>query len=250
MSRDAGCSTPFFSPKERLVFAALAGAAAAFIAFTFYRSIALSLISLAAGPALLPLYARYKLEKRRALMREQFRDLLYSLSASFAAGRQMPEALAEGLENLSLIYDLDTPMIEELTQMKLGIYENRMRDDELLKGLAERSGIEDIRNFAEVYAICRSTGGDVESVIVRASDMLTEKMEIEKAISVLASQKRFEGMIIAAMPVVMIGALNISSPDYLSLMYTTLAGRLIMSGCLALICAAFVLMTRLTRIKV
>ena len=93
----------------------LAGyAAIALIVFLFYHSLLLSLVTgmlsvFTLGPA-----GRAKAEKRRELLLAQFRDLLYSLSSSIAAGRQMEAALAEGLDDLSLIYGPDTPMIGEL----------------------------------------------------------------------------------------------------------------------------------------
>ncbi|MGI6721945.1 MAG: type II secretion system F family protein [Anaerovoracaceae bacterium] len=189
-------------------------------------------------------------EKRRALLLTQFKDLLYSMSASIATGRMMSAALEEGLENLKLIYDEDTPLVRELKYIVRSVGENRGHEQELLADFARRSGCEDIRNFVDVYAACRQTGGNMERVIAEATEVLTEKMTIEREIKALTSQKKFEGNIIITMPIAVVMLLNVVSPDYLQVMYQTLAGRLVMTLALAVMAAAYILMIRLTRIEV
>ena len=195
-------------------------------------------------------YAAYLAKKRKRLLNNQFKDLLYSLSASFAAGRQMPEALSEGLENLRLVYDENSPLVIELSYIHKSMHESRKSEQELLLDLAKRSGCNDIRNFVEVYLTCRTTGGNIERVIVMASDVLMDKMTIEREIMTLTAQKRFEGKLISAMPISVIAFLNLVSPSYLENMYTTLTGGLIMTVGLIGIIFAYWLTAKFTEIEV
>ena len=66
----------------------------------------------------------------------------------------------------------------------------------------------------------------------------------------LTSQKRFEGNIITAMPLIVIMFLNVFSPDYLEPLYKTLSGRLIMTAALAGLVAAHFMTRRITKIEV
>jgi tight adherence protein B len=189
-------------------------------------------------------------EKRRNLLLTQFRDFLYSLSASFATGRQMRDGLLEARENLRLTYDESSPMIKEISDMLIKIDESRSAEEEVLRDFANRSRLNDVRSFFETYFICRTTGGDMNNVISKTSSMLIEKIGIEKEIKTLTSQKSFEGKIISAMPVVVIMFLNLVSPAYIYVLYTTILGKIIMTIALVGIVYAYSITRKLTKIDV
>jgi tight adherence protein B len=128
--------------------------------------------------------------------------------------------------------------------------ENRENVEELLSDFAARTGQEDIINFVDVYKACRMTGGDMERVIANSTEVMMDKMQIEKEIRTLTAQKKFEGRIISAMPLVVVLFLNIFSPDYLAVMYETVGGRVVMSIALFGIVFAYRMMMKLTEIEV
>ena len=82
----------------------------------------------------------------------------------------MQQSLAEGYENLLLIYDKDSPLPSELRYMLKGMIENRESEEELLTDFARRSRQEDIRNFVDVYKACRITGGDMEKPALKGCE--------------------------------------------------------------------------------
>ena len=59
--------------------------------------------------------------------------------------------------------------------------------------------MEDIKNFVDVYLACRTTGADLETVIGNSTEILMDKIDIEKEIRALTAQKQFEGKIITVM---------------------------------------------------
>ena len=187
---------------------------------------------------------------RQMELDRQFRDLLTSLSASIAAGRQMEEALAEACDNLSLLYEPDALIMKELRYMKRSIRENRETDRSLLSDFAARAGSEDIRSFVQVYLTCRGTGGDLQQIITHSSEILSEKMKISEQIHVITAQKKLEGRLICLMPAAMLLALNLLSPAYISVLYAGIAGRLIMTLCLGGAAAGIVLMEKMTDVEV
>ena len=179
--------------------------------FLFYHSLILSALCGFLVIRMKPYYASWRAQQRRRKLQHQFKDMLYSLSASFTAGRQMPEALVEAADTLSAMYGPEEPIMMELAHMKRCILENNESDSELLTDFAARSGCEDISNFVQVYIICRNTGGDLEKNISRTVSILTDKMNIEREIQSLTSQKKFEGRLIALMPLAMLVILNLLS---------------------------------------
>jgi tight adherence protein B len=211
------------------------------------------ILSLAAGlaaAAVPAVYSREKAASRKELLTMQFKDLLYSLAASFASGRQMHHALKDAYENLLMVYSEKTPMIVELKYMLRGIEQNRENEEALLADFAVRSKQEDIINFVDVYKACRTTGGDMEKVIADSTKVMMDKMEIEREIRALTAQKRFEGRIISLMPLIVVLFLNVFSPDYLAVMYETLSGRIVMTLSLAGIVIAYRMMMKLTDVVI
>ena len=87
-------------------------------------------------------------------------------------------------------------------------------------------------------------------VLKNTIEIIMDKITIEREIRTLTSQKRFEGNIITAMPLIVIMFLNIFSPDYLEPLYKTTAGRLIMTLALAGLVTAHFITRKITRIEV
>jgi tight adherence protein B len=111
---------------------------------------------------------------------------------------------------------------------------------------AGRTGLEDVLLLADVYSVCRETGGNMAGAVNKAAALLTEKINIEMEIQTMLSQKKLEGTIIAVMPAAMILFLLLMSPDYLEPVYTTMVGRLMMVLALGLNVFAYVWMEKMT----
>ena len=236
--------------RERTLFFSAGYLAAAALMFLFYRSLILSAACGFLIVKLKPYYSSYRAKERIQKLNIQFKDMLYSLSSSIAAGRQMPQALVEAADSLAVMYGPKEPIMMELNHMKRCIVENNESDRELLTDFARRSCCEDINNFVQVYIICRNMGGDLEKIIARTSAILTDKMNIEREIKPLTAQKKFEGRLIALMPVAMLVILNLLSPSYIVPLYAGLPGRLIMTGCLGAGLWGLLMMERLSNVDI
>jgi len=236
--------------RERTLFFSAGYLAAAALMFLFYRSLILSAACGFLIVKLKPYYSSYRAKERIQKLNIQFKDMLYSLSSSIAAGRQMPQALVEAADSLAVMYGPKEPIMMELNHMKRCIIENNESDRELLADFARRSCCEDIHNFVQVYIICRNMGGDLEKIIARTSAILTDKMNIEREIKAVTAQKKLEGRLIALMPVAMLLILNLLSPSYIVPLYSGLPGRLIMTGCLGAGLWGLLMMERISNVEI
>ncbi len=236
--------------KERVLFFGAGYLAAAMIIYLFYHSLILSLLCGFLVVKAKPYYEARRAGQRIRKLNHQFRDMLYSVSASIAAGRQMPQALTEAADSLAVMYGPEEPIMQELNHMKRCITENNESDRELLADFAARSCCEDIRNFVQVYIINRNMGGDLEQAIARTVSILTDKMNIQREIHALTAQKKLEGRLIALMPLVMLAILNILSPSYVIPLYSCAPGRLIMTGCLGAGLGGLVLMEKISDVEI
>lgn len=238
------------SKKQQTSFLIVASIAVAVITYLFYQNILVSLFSISLAFPMRKYYKEFLAHKRKRELNNQFRDSLYSIAASISVGRQMPEALLEARDNMILIYPEHSPIVMELSQIVKRIYYNRESEEEVLRDFAKRSAIEDIINFIDVYFTCRATGGDLEKVVMKASDIIMDKITIDKEIHTLTSQKRFESKILTVIPLVVILFLQIVSPDYLAVMYETILGRVLMTISMIAIGVAYYLILKITDIKV
>ena len=120
----------------------------------------------------------------------------------------------------------------------------------LWNDLAMRSGIEDIGDFAAVFEATRDAGGDLVKAVDRAAALIVDKINIENEMRTLFSQKKTEGRMVGAAPVVMIFFLRLTSPSYLNVMYETFMGRMLMTGALLAMIYAMHLTEKITQINV
>lgn len=238
------------STNEKIKYFLIAGSGLMFISFLFYHSVLLSLLfSLISYPCI-SIYRSYLKDKRKKELSEQFRDALYSISASISAGRQISEALREACENMKILYQEEAILVKEFSFMVNRIFESRESEEVILKDFARRSNMDDIIIFVDTFIICRATGGDLIKVVAKASEIMIDKMTIEKEISTVTAQKRFEAKILAAMPILVLLFLQIASPDYMQVMYDTLIGKVLMTLSLVAILTAYFWSIKLTSIDI
>jgi len=134
-------------------------------------------------------YMSYMIAKRKIRLRNEFKELLYSFSASFAIGSSMQSAMKDGCKKLREIFDEDSIMLGELEDMCSKLESTASDPVFLWEDLAARCVVEDIKLFSEVYRGCTSSGGDMIVAIEAAAKTIGEKIEMENSIKLLAKQK-------------------------------------------------------------
>ena len=120
----------------------------------------------------------------------------------------------------------------------------------LLIDLGKRSGLKDILQFAYSYAICEEIGGDIEAVCLKNASMLLDKMDFQTEIKALISEKKLDAAVLAVMPLFILYFLNVSSDDYIQIMYTSTSGKILMTVSLLLFAAAVFWGVRIVNIKI
>lgn len=185
------------------------------VGYIFFQSVVLSLILIGGAVFVPKQWSRYMLRRRREALNLHFKQALYSLSSSLAAGRSVENGFREAIEDLKLLYpDGNNDLIRELA-----IICNRMEYgqpiEEALQDFSYRAGMEDVGNFADVFTTCKRSGGDLVEIVRRTSSIITEKLEISQEIGVMIAQKRFEAKAMLAAPILFLLFMEMSSPDYM-----------------------------------
>lgn len=236
--------------KDRVILLCALAAGFAALGLLFYDSPITAVLALLAYFPGKRLYARHMAEKRRKRIRDEFKDVLYSYSASLAAGRNLAEAGNEASRALKALYGDGSVLAAELNAISEGMTRTAMGETEGWMDLAGRSGLEEIRDFAQVFAACRIAGGNSVRAVDRAARMIGEKITAENEIRSITSQKKGEGRIIAVMPIAMLLFLRLVSPGYLGPLYGTAAGRVVMTCAIAAMIWSLWMSEKLCRIEV
>lgn len=95
--------------------------------------------------------------------------MLDSLSNSFSAGKNTPDAFTDAYSDLKLAYGEQAPIVKEMAIIVSGLHNNFVIED-LLRDMSARCGIDDINSFAETFAVCNRLGGNLKKVVVDSRD--------------------------------------------------------------------------------
>ena len=238
-----------FSVSEWLKYSLLAVLAAAIGSYIFYKSIIIF-------SCLLPFCFLYPNLKRKELIAAkkrrlvvEFKEAIMILSSLLNAGYSLENSVKEALVELRLLYAKDNLIIKEFEYINQLIYMN-ISVERAFDDLAYRSHSEDIRSFAKVLRIAKRSGGELESIIAHTVGVIGDKVRIKEEIITMTTAKRFEQNVMNIFPLFIVLYIDISSPGFFNIMYTTIIGRACMSIGLAVYLFAIYISKRLLNIEV
>lgn len=237
--------------QEKVKYSLIAGIVIFGISYLFYDHLILSFIVACLG-IIYPKFKKNDLKnKRKDELSLQFKEAISSLASSLAAGQSIENAFRDVLRDLKLLYpDENTYIIKEFQLINRRI-ENGEIVERAIADFANRSDIDDIKNFSDVFITCKRTGGDLVEIIKRTADIITDKIEIQQDIKVLVSQKKFESKIMAIAPLGITLFLKMSSPDFVAPLYEFgTPGPIIMTVVLICVGCSLLISQKIMDIKV
>lgn len=239
-----------FSKIENVTIIAASLAAGLVISYLMYRNIFFTVMIVPLIPKIREIVRNDFRDKRRSRYLNEFRDFLFMASTSIGSGRSMKDAISESIVPLRKIHGENSVLANELSIAYERMEVGSELDLNVLKDLAESSGMEDVYDFVTIYSICKTSGASLITALSRAASVIIDKITIEREIEELVARKKREGAVIFIMPVVVIIFLNVCAPDYIAPMYETLAGRLIMTGVTAGTIGIYSLIQKIVRIDI
>lgn len=215
----------------------------------FYDSIWSFLLML---PLLYPYIERIKLrlcKKRKRQLEQEFREMIMSVDANLQAGYSVENAFRESYKDIVQLYGKESDMAKEIYWISIQL-QNNQQLEELLKNLAKRSDIDDIRDFAQIFAISKRSGGDLRAIISNTANILEEKREVRREIQTIMSEKELEQKIMRYIPFVIVGYISITSKGFFEKMYHNVVGIVIMTVCMLVYIAASMLAEKILDIEI
>lgn len=171
------------------------------------------IIGILAACVILPIRKRQLKDKRKAVLTHQFRELLSALATSLSSGMNLQDSLSSAYEDLKLQFSDNAYIVKEVEEMLNGL-RNNVPIEEMMASLGDRSEIEDISNFGIVFSMCYRTGGNLNDIVRRTSDIISEKVEIAEEIETAIASNKMQFNCMMFIPILMVLMLRSMSSSF------------------------------------
>ena len=236
-------------PKDILICLARGIGLSVAVAWLFYRSPWGMLSMIVVLPFLYVGYRRKAVRKQQLLLRQQFKECIRVVTASLYSGYSVENAFREAEKELVQLLGERADMCRELhvinQQMKLNIPVT-----ELLSDLADRSGVEEISGFAQVFGYAKQNGSDFIRILKDTTRRISEKAELEQELQIMVAAKQMEQKIMNVIPMGILFFVELTSPGFLDIMYAGVLGRTVMSVCLIVYGAAYLISGKIVDFRI
>lgn len=219
------------------------------LAYFFYRS-------LWAVLPLLPLFFTYRkfcqkrlIHKKKEELRYHFKEMMEVISGYLKAGYSAENAFLEAYHEMNKFYGMGSPVERILSFIKIGI-ENHIPLEERIREAGEKSGIEEIKEFAGVFGAAKLSCGNIVEIMEWTAAVIGDKIEVEKEINVTFAARKTEQKIMNVVPFLILLYLDVTSPGFFQVLYHNISGIVIMSICLVLYLLAYAMSVKMLTIEV
>jgi len=197
-----------------------------------------------AGIALLGLrqWLSTKGNRRTRAFGDQLGDALMIMTGSLRSGHGVLQALD------AVAQESEAPMSEEMSRV---VIETRIGRDvsDSLEATAERMDNEDFEWVARAIAIHRELGGDLAEILDNVARTIRERARLRAQVRALTAEGRLSGVILFALPFVVVLATSIINPDYLGELTDTSLGQMMLFVAIALMTVGALWMRKLVQLK-
>lgn len=221
----------------------------AFVLFLFYRSFLIVIIvSVIYGIFNRKNEAKKRERREKEKMRTCFREVMLDMASSLTTGYSVENAWKGATANLEMLYGGQDLLCVEMKKVCARL-ECSIPLEQALADFAERTDVDDIVNFAEVFGTAKRTGGNLIEVTKNTARSIGERIEVKREIGAMLAGKQMEGKVMNMIPLVMIMYFWLCSPGFLNCLYTN-SGHIVMTVFLVIYMMAFKWSERIGDIEV
>lgn len=241
--------TYHFNTKEKVVLFAIWIGISGVVAYFFYRSWIVLWIVLLGFPLFLKSQRKSATRKRKWELTLAFREAVVIVAGNLQAGNSIENAFRRAYSDLKSLYGEEADITKEFLIIGRGL-ENNLVLEKMLLDFGTRCGVEDIKDFADIFAVAKRTGGNLKEIIADTVEIISDKIEMKRSLRILISEKQFEQKIMCVIPFFILIYIGMTSPGYFDSLYHSSSGISIMTACLAAYIVAILWGIKITAIEV
>ena len=220
-----------------------------FFSYFFYRSLFAAIPLIPVGIFFFRRKEKELLRKQKDMLKIQFKEMILSLSAGMRAGYSAENAMKESYTDMVRMFGEKSLICREVRHV-LGGMSNNIPIEELLCYFGDRSGIEEIKEFGEIFTISKKSGGNIGQVIAETVSVITRKLEVDREIETLISAKKLEQNIMNLVPFFILVYVNATSKGFFQSLYHNLMGIVIMTVGVCIYMGAILLEDKIMDIQI
>ena len=166
-------------------------------------------------------YMRHCISKNAALLERQLVDALGIAARALRAGHPLLGAFQLISEEID----------EPLKDIFLRICQEQMLGLDLkesIQKVARSSYNSELKFFATAVAIQLQSGGNLADLMDSLASVIRSRIKLNRRVRVMTAQTQFSKRLLIALPIIMFFFMDISNPQYMEPLYTTMIGRLML----------------------
>ena len=219
--QQAGLLWPVWAvPVVVLVLVALLGGCARLVGLS---PIIAGLFGVATGPGLFLMFLRVRRTRRMKAMEKEFPAALDIIVRGVKSGLPLNDCLRVASREIA------DPLGSEFARM-VEQQGHGVPIAEAVDRLAERVPLSEANFFAIVIGLQTKTGGRLAESLDNLVSVLRARVQLRAKIRAMSSEAKASGGIIAALPVVVTTLVYITSPSYISLLFSEPVGNIVLIG--------------------
>ena len=218
--------------------------------YVFYKSLV--------GMLFIFAFSIFTLKKRvkglEALQRQKnalaFVELLHVIRRLSASGLSIQACFSEAEQEMKSLYpDENAWIISSLRDLNTKLMLDPYPGPYIVEW-GQVEGLNEITDFGRVVTVIQEYGGDMVEKVSVTARTISQRIETDRHVWVLASSKVFEQKVLFYLGYLMIMLLNSVLPEMFEVLYETVIGVAVMTLSLSLMVAGRSIGTRLTKIEV
>jgi tight adherence protein B len=215
------------SRRQYMIVSAISGVVVAFVAFMATRSLYIAAPAIVIGLFGLPTLILAQMRRRRiSRFVGEFPNAIDIIVRGVKAGLPLGDCLRIIANEAAEPVKSEFRMIVETQAMGLSL-------GEAVDRLAQRVPVTETNFFAIVINIQAKAGGNLSEALGNLSRVLRERKKMKGKIGAMSMEAKASAAIIGVVPFVVVGLLYLSSPAYVSLLWTTMHGKIVASVAMA-----------------
>jgi tight adherence protein B len=187
-------------------------------------------------------YIRFRRVRRLKAFIQQLPFALDLIKSSLEAGHSLNRGLQVVVQEFA--DPLGTEFRTVLEQTRIGLPLPRALED-MLKRVPE----DDLRLLVLAVKVQTDVGSSLAAIVGRLSEIVRTRQRLRLQIRALTAQSRMGGMIVGALPIVVLGAFSLVQPGYAATLFNDPTGLKILKMAIILDSLAFLTIRRLLKLK-
>jgi tight adherence protein B len=179
------------------------------------------LIFMAVGAALPIVYVRFKASTRIKAFDNQLPDILLTISASLKVGHSFRQAIQ------AVVDEGAQPTAKEFSRVLSDTQLGRPMD-QAMSEMGDRVGSKNLSFVMTAVSIQRQVGGSLAGLFDMVAETVRQRQQFVRKVRGLTAMGRMSAYVLIGLPFFIGAAITVMNPGYMSPLYHTSAGHILM----------------------